>query len=214
MQTCYSIQAFLPCCSPFESYSIEARENIDIALGNIKKTHSQITYAGLMNVKRNMAQLVHYHMSPSKYMHATVYKDPARENDSNYNSVMDAKLKQAREAKKLKRSQNMVTSALEVKQAQDELAKTMGFDYSSEVFIKGETSIVIIFDLGGLEKIKNKRIDPKDDEDFKLVLYFEMDPIKVDLFDCDTYVITIDDLVVQLIEALKTDKQEEVDDDE
>ena len=42
-------------------------------------------------------------------------------------------------------------------------------------------------------------------ENFKLVHIFEMAPIKVDLFDCDQYVITIDDLVLQLIDALKTD---------
>ena len=36
-----------------------------------------------------------------------------------------------------------------------------------------------------------------------------MEPIKVEMFDCDQYIITIDDLVLQLIEALKTDRLKE-----
>ena len=35
-----------------------------------------------------------------------------------------------------------------------------------------------------------------------------MEPIKVELFDCEQYIVTIDDLVVELIEALKPDKDE------
>ena len=41
-----------------------------------------------------------------------------------------------------------------------------------------------------------------------MVMIFEMDPIKIEMFDCDQFIITIDDLVVQLIEALKTDKED------
>ena len=40
----------------------------------------------------------------------------------------------------------------------------MGFDYSSECFIKGESRIVIIFDIGGLRESAE---DPKmEDENF------------------------------------------------
>ena len=40
-----------------------------------------------------------------------------------------------------------------------------------------------------------------------------MEPIKTELFDCDQFVITIDDLVMQLIDALKTDRLRESNDD-
>ena len=39
-------------------------------------------------------------------------------------------------------------------------------------------------------------------------MIFEMEPIKVELFDCEQYIVTIDDLVVELIDALKTDKED------
>ena len=34
-------------------------------------------------------------------------------------------------------------------------------------------------------------------------MIFEMEPIKAELFDCDQFIITIDDLVVQLTESLR-----------
>ena len=39
-------------------------------------------------------------------------------------------------------------------------------------------------------------------------MIFEMEPIKVEIFDCEQYIVTIDDLVVELIEALKTDNED------
>ena len=98
--------------------------------------------------------------------------------------------------------------ALQYKQTQDKFAKQMGFDYSSECFIKGEHRIVILIDIGGLHEIQGQPIEPEKDENFWIVMIFEMDPIKVDMFDCDQFIITIDDLVVQLIESLKTDKED------
>ena len=86
---------------------------------------------------------------------------------------------------------------LEFKTAQDNMAKTLGYDCNTESFIKGQRNIVVMCDIVGDGEIKG--------ENFKLVHIFEMAPIKVDLFNCDQYVITIDDLVLQLIDALKTD---------
>ena len=91
--------------------------------------------------------------------------------------------------------------------AQDKLAKDMGFQYSSECFIKGDKNIVILTDIGGLGEVNQEPIDTKKDENFKLVIFFTMEPIKAELFDCDQFIITIDDLIVQLTTALKHDKE-------
>ena len=95
---------------------------------------------------------------------------------------------------------------LEYQMTQQKLCKEMGYDYSSECFIKGERKIIILIDIGGYGEINGQPVDPKKDENFKLFIFFEMsEALKVEMFDCDQYVITIDDLVVQLTEALKYD---------
>lgn len=66
----------------------------------------------------------------------------------------------------------------------------MGFDTSKEVYIKGEQSVIIIYEITN---------------DHSLVIFFEMNPLKVEFFDCETFITTIDDLVVSLIEALNYD---------
>lgn len=66
----------------------------------------------------------------------------------------------------------------------------MGFDSSKEVFIKGDTSVAIFYE------ITNEHC---------LCIFFEMNPLKVEFFDCETFITTIDDLVVNLIEALNYD---------
>lgn len=66
----------------------------------------------------------------------------------------------------------------------------MGFDSSKEVFIKGEQSVCILFEITN---------------DHCLVIFFEMNPLKVEFFDCETFITTIDDLVVSLVEAINFD---------
>ena len=64
-------------------------------------------------------------------------------------------------------------------------------------------------DIGGLrESADHPKIE---DENFQLLMIFEMEPIKVEMFDCEQYIVTIDDLVVELIEALKFDMKEDSD---
>eukprot|EP00356_Strombidium_inclinatum_P012219 CAMPEP_0170503512 /NCGR_PEP_ID=MMETSP0208-20121228/45036_1 /TAXON_ID=197538 /ORGANISM="Strombidium inclinatum, Strain S3" /LENGTH=47 /DNA_ID= /DNA_START= /DNA_END= /DNA_ORIENTATION= len=46
--------------------------------------------------------------------------------------------------------------ALQFKNTQDKLAKEMGFDYSSECFLKGDKHIVILMDIGGLGEVNGK----------------------------------------------------------
>jgi hypothetical protein len=71
------------------------------------------------------------------------------------------------------------------------IAKELGFDTSKEIYIKGETSIVMI------QEIAN---------DHSLIMLFEMNALKVEFFDCETFITTIDDLVVTLLESLNFDK--------
>lgn len=67
----------------------------------------------------------------------------------------------------------------------------MGFDTSKEVFIKGSDTVVILYEVT---------------QDHSLVIYFEMNPLKVEFFDCETYITTIDDLVVSLLEGINYDQ--------
>ena len=98
---------------------------------------------------------------------------------------------------------------LQFKIAQDKISKELGFDYSAESFIKGDKRICILADIGGLGEINGTPIEKEKDENFQLCILLEMDdPIKCELFDCDQFIITIDDLVVQLIEALKFDNEQ------
>jgi hypothetical protein len=45
--------------------------------------------------------------------------------------------------------------------------------------------------------------------DHCLVVFLEMNPLKVEFFDCETFVTTIDDLVVSLIDAINYDNNTE-----
>ena len=42
-----------------------------------------------------------------------------------------------------------------------------------------------------------------------MIIFFEMNQLKVEFFDCENFITTIDDLVVNLIEALNYDKNNE-----
>jgi hypothetical protein len=40
-------------------------------------------------------------------------------------------------------------------------------------------------------------------------MMFEMNPLKVEFFDCETFITTIDDLIVTLLEGLNYDKMQQ-----
>ena len=69
----------------------------------------------------------------------------------------------------------------------------MGFDSSRETYIRGNNSIVMMIEIK---------------EDFLLIVMMEMNGLKVDFFDCDQYVTTIDDLVQTIIDILKKDEED------
>lgn len=71
------------------------------------------------------------------------------------------------------------------------VARELGFDTSKEVYIKGESSVIIIQDISS---------------DNSLVIWFEMNPLKVEFFDCETFITTIDDLIISVLEGINFDK--------
>lgn len=44
------------------------------------------------------------------------------------------------------------------------------------------------------------------ENEHSLVFLMEMNPLKVEFFDCETFITTIDDLIVSLLEGLNYDK--------
>jgi uncharacterized membrane protein (UPF0127 family) len=78
-----------------------------------------------------------------------------------------------------------------LKISQMKMAKELGFDSSKEIYIKGDSSLIMI------QEIANE---------YSIVMMFEMNPLKVEFFDCETFITTIDDLIVSLLEGLNYDK--------
>ena len=73
------------------------------------------------------------------------------------------------------------------------MAKELGFDSSKEIYIKGESSLVMVQEIA---------------TEYSIVMMFEMNPLKVEFFDCETFITTIDDLIVSLLEGLNYDKMQ------
>ena len=67
------------------------------------------------------------------------------------------------------------------------MIKELGFNHSKETYIKGNDSIVLIIELT---------------KEYNLVIFMEMSPLKVEFFDCEQYVATIDDMIISLLEVL------------
>ena len=87
-----------------------------------------------------------------------------------------------------KRVETVLDQAVSFRISQSKLCKELGFDSSKETFIRGDNSIVVLLE-----------ITPA----YILTIFFEMNPLKVEFFDCDQYLYTIDDLVQQLLEVLE-----------
>ncbi len=75
------------------------------------------------------------------------------------------------------------------KLSQKKMCAELGFDSSRETYLKSDNSISIIIELS---------------KTYQLVLLMEMNALKVEFFDCDQFVTTIDDLVASLNEVLET----------
>ena len=62
------------------------------------------------------------------------------------------------------------------------MAETIGFDNSREVYLKGKKSILIVTGI----------------LDNSLAIYFEMNELKVEFFDWEHFIATLDDFIVSL----------------
>ena len=83
------------------------------------------------------------------------------------------------------------TVSLKMSQMNNE--RELTFDTSKEIYIKGDTSTVIIQEITTYHT---------------LIMLFVMNALKVEFFDCETFITTIDDLVFTLLEAVNYDKQQ------
>lgn len=90
--------------------------------------------------------------------------------------------------------ENVLEKIMSFKAAQRKIQSELGFDMSREVSIKGNNSVAILVEVTN---------------EFSLCFFFEMNDVKVEFFDCDGYLATIDDLVVTLIEILNQATEEE-----
>ena len=68
------------------------------------------------------------------------------------------------------------------KSSWDSMAEKIGFDNSGEVYLKGKNSILLLTSI----------------VEFTIAIYFEMNELKVEFFDWEHFISTLDDFVVNL----------------
>ena len=78
---------------------------------------------------------------------------------------------------------------LSFKNSCDSMARQIGFDNSGEIFLKGKNSIVLLTTIA----------------DFTIAIYFEMNELKVEFFDWEHFIATLDDFVVNLHKILTSE---------
>lgn len=83
----------------------------------------------------------------------------------------------------------MLERLISFKLSQKKMCSELGFDSSRETYLKSDNSIAIIIEIS---------------KAYQLVLLMEMNALKVEFFDCEQFVTTIDDLVANLCEVLDT----------
>jgi hypothetical protein len=89
------------------------------------------------------------------------------------------------------RVEKILEKTVSLKVSQLKIARELGFDTSKDIYVKGENTIIIMQEIS---------------YEYSLVFLFEMNPLKVEFFDCETFLTTIDDLIVSLIEGINYDK--------
>ena len=72
-----------PCCSSFEDYTPDAMNMINKQMGNIKDSHNNIVFLGLLNTKLGKSKVVHYLASEKLYNDVVVPKDDEGDLDEN-----------------------------------------------------------------------------------------------------------------------------------
>ena len=171
-------------CAPSVTLSNEDMQAIEKHLGNIRLSHKAITFTGLVHLGGGKAQYVHYMTESAFCQQHRASLNPEQE-EQHANQPGPIKLGPQMQKRKV---EGLLDQMVSFRIAQFKMAKELGFDSSRETFIRGDNSIVIMVE-----------IIPE----FLMVVLFEMNSLKVDFFDCDQYVTTIDDLVQQLIDVIK-----------
>eukprot|EP00347_Sterkiella_histriomuscorum_P023696 403333704 len=201
---------FFNCCYTAPTLSVECLQQIDKALGNIKNSHKAISFIGVVQVqglKANMLQYQYNHLAGGNTTSMHGSNNNLNSQSAQQNSVANIKDK----------VEKILERTVSFKIAQKKIAREMGFDSSKEVFIKGEQSVIIVYEVPsnsqgttnaqntGNANMGNQPTGYGYDQCFLLVIFLEMNALKVEFFDCETFITTIDDLVVSLIDALNYD---------
>ena len=171
-------------CAPSVSLTNEDMVAIEKQLGNIQSSHKAITFTGLIHLANGKAQYIHY--MHDKKTFAVYHNASLNPEQQEIQAQKQEPLKLSKEHV-VKKVGGLLEQIVSFRIAQTKMAKELGFEYSRETFIRGETSINLMVE-----------IIP----DFLLVVMMEMNSLKVDFFDCDQYVTTIDDLVQSLIDII------------
>ena len=177
-------------CTSFQALSTDEMEALDKTLGNIKKAHKSLTFTGLIISQHKKAMMLHYLTSPTFLQRQNDFStevNPQKNLKEEAARLADMTANPPTQTEIKKKVTQVLERAISFRLAQQKMCKELGFDHSRETFIKGETSIVVILELT---------------PEYSLLFFFEMNQLKVEFFDCDQFVTTIDDLVVSLLEVL------------
>ena len=87
----------LPCCNPFEEYPVTTMNFINKTLGNIKDSHTDICFIGLLNRKNQDVKLVHYLSDDKIFADINIERGPEQEADPQQDYLF--KRKQEKEKK-------------------------------------------------------------------------------------------------------------------
>ena len=77
-------------CTPFQYLSPETMNQVDKALGNVKKSHKAITFAGLINISQKKAVMLH-HLAMSDSPFCKVHPSP---NEAGKEAQQQAKIQE------------------------------------------------------------------------------------------------------------------------
>lgn len=80
---------------------------------------------------------------------------------------------------------------MSLKIAQAKTARELGFDGSKEIFLKGEQTVIMMHEIS---------------PEHSVLYIFELNALKAEFFDCESFIMTIDDLIVSLLEGLNYDR--------
>jgi hypothetical protein len=82
--------------------------------------------------------------------------------------------------------EKLLERCIQFRMSQQKLIKEIGFDYSKETYIKANNCLYMMNEI----------------DDYLLIIYMEMNELKIEFFDCENFIHTIDDFIVTIQQAL------------